>query len=72
MAIQMAQMKERRLGQLMESDLEQMMELPKVTMLVHLREEQMAMQMALMKETSLVCQWDCGMETPKAWMRAMN
>ena len=68
----MAQMKERRVEQLMDMHSAHRLELPKVKLLVHWWEMQMAMQMVLMKETSLVCQWDRWMAMLKARMMEAN
>ena len=63
--MQMAQMKEMSLELLMEIRWEKPMVMLKVTSLVHLTVEQKEIQMVLMREMSLVCQWDCSMVMQK-------
>ena len=61
----MAKMKEMSLEPLMEIRWEKLMVMLKVTSLVHSTVEQKEIQMELMSESSLVCQWDCSMVMQK-------
>ena len=72
MAMQMAQRKERHSVRQMESNLVQLMEIPKVTLTDHSTDGQKVMQMVLMMANSLVHLKENMMAIQKVGMSEMN